>query len=1334
MADYGEIKTQPVSTASVSAIADSQENVEEEKKLTPHTLRLLRLITKSSCNAKGTKESTQRAIVLLGRIASRSDAIILWDILARLYTSLTSPDESDALGGGVIRRQNIALAMEHVAKYLPIGDQRSFLMDDNNYYDTTKECDGSASTSKGCRQWLTIQDLCKNDDTSTNTTSSDSLLDQVLEKGRLLLSCSESSFDFDNNGSGPLDENNNEMGMLARLDASVSTPGEKPRGSMQMFVKERVELQRNILSRRLGLGGMFSRPMVDVCHSGIINEMVSNEDLVDLPPPMQSSSVSTKTTSEKKKLSARERNLERLKKRRKIESKSDENDDDGKDSGDSMIRRILLLSIDHNRSSQWNSNSTRLSTHQAPQTLLATDLVFHSFHPSWHIRHGSLLGLLAILRAWRQSLWASSSSPRNIFGKWPQDILSRCMCIIALDRFGDYAGPLDVSDENNYDMDVTLRPSTAPVRDAAAQVISLLIEMAPLEEVQYPCFRILQNLFQRDVPWEVRHGAMLSIKNILEDKGGVRIFSRVDEKILKLLLDLIVHGMKDNSDDVKGACAQATSSLLSYKSYNEEEGSLVGAFVSQCAEHLWMALCLVQATSSCALDLLRCLSDLVRYDCKVVLSAVGYADPSSSAIEKLLVKLGDLIQFHSVSMRLYCLRTLAVILEPLTSTLIGNDMLHNNEYAEGQNIFTIERLLDIYCRTLIPNLFRLFWEGDFDGGASSSQKDGATSEMGVSPFQSIYESERVDTWNVIFNSVKCIFSVRSRENQSLCDTIRETIVGLLLTYLNISSTLTGTRRRTYQIDSKLDQYNCLLSAAETVIKLCACCTPSIEGVNQFLIVTVTALLRSPCIEHCELGCILLQYIGSLDQCTKFVDALEQCQVSLLLLLEEGPTCLKLYNVQNANLFRGDAVKAFCEKTMVILMRKSNIWRQCDCEDEISTILQIWSNVGKECTTNNSDQISPSVVSMRINAALGEAAVCLGPNRLPNKLTTVIRSLVTVIKNESNQCRSRICSRFIAALIRSLQILSPTNEKRAKVFNKLLTNICTMASAEVDHRKGYTSRGSKQSKEILHIVVTKVPRKFTLQSFAPIWERLKPLANTNPAGYDMSSVGDALIILCSIASALQKNSKTFSHASSSFLPTLSMLACQAPNLQIRQDAVRAINNFCEVDMTVSLPMVLPFLEKFTKAIDDDPSRLGSCTLLNAIVCSQGISLCPFVPFLLPLSMATITDSLRSAAEISSLTFAHLVRLAPLVHIEKGNDEDTPKYQVCQWGDDCSREVVEHLILGKPLPPCEIPTSLEQCLKMRKVILRKYQSEGISWMNFLRSTRLNGALCDDMGLVS
>jgi len=52
-----------------------------------------------------------------------------------------------------------------------------------------------------------------------------------------------------------------------------------------------------------------------------------------------------------------------------------------------------------------------------------------------------------MLKSWQNST-DTNYSQKN-FGRWPQDILTRCLCIIALDRFGDYSGAMIKSSKHD---------------------------------------------------------------------------------------------------------------------------------------------------------------------------------------------------------------------------------------------------------------------------------------------------------------------------------------------------------------------------------------------------------------------------------------------------------------------------------------------------------------------------------------------------------------------------------------------------------------------------------------------------------------------------------------------------------------------------------------------------------------------------------------------------------------------------------------------------------------------------------------------------------------------
>jgi|AntRauTorckE5430_2_1112549.scaffolds.fasta_scaffold01206_2 TATA-binding protein-associated factor len=1302
-------------------------NEEESKlKLSPHTLRLLRLITTSSSNTECTRQSTRQAISILSATAARSHPIIIWDILARLYTSLTSPDESDVVGGGIVRRDNVALAMEHVAKYIPMSDQRSFLVDDHVESDNDEEMNDSRSNG---RQWLRVGDFCD----GQNDAKPFHLMDRVLEKGRLLLSCNESRYDIasSSNTNGAMNEYDMESDMLAKFDASVSRKdgSQDSLRSMEDFAKERISLQRNILAKRLGLGGILSSSIVQSsCDDSGLEKIVQDEDLLETSAVVfNASTIKRQHANDRKdddsKISARDRNLERMAKRRRVEgdndtSDIDEHDKEGEEDS-STIRTLLLLSINQYETSvKQNTNSTELLSHKTPQNLLATDMIYHSFHPSWHIRHGSLLGLRAILKAWHDSsssLQGSSQCKHLIFGKWPQDILARCLCVLSLDRFGDFSGS-SIGEHSHQISNV------APVREAAAQVIALLLDMASTRPLQESCIQTLQYLNCHPKHWEVRHGALLSLKGTLELSVCSPTHNRALNTGLKELICavapiMVQQTLEDKSDDVKGACVQVVSFIIHSHSDDFMSKISMTDFVVTCSKGIWQALKNLQITASCSHDLLQCLCNLVQYDCNLVLGTIESSDQPSSAIVDLLDKLCAVMEFPSPSMQLSCLKTLSVIVEPLSNTALEKEELQTGDHM----VFDIAQTL---CKLLIK-VFESFFTNEYTIEEPSRDSNHENQN-------DILQVERQTAWTSILTALNLLVS-RNEKNH---ETIRSYAVVLLELYFGMTNhKKIQSSMWTYNISSKIHhQYRCQEVAAKAVMSFYSYMVTAVKGVDGFFLIGVLSLMTSPWIEHCELACILLQNVPK-EREAFFTNIFNFCKTHVWRLANETPVCLAIYNLQNIDSVRTQFnIKHLCESLWVKIVRRSCTKTFDEIDQRIAAIRRGWIGICQKVGINISDvntgsKMVTSLASMRLSSTIGGAVVSLGQNRLPSRLTPIIRSLITLIKNEDNMHRSRCATFFLAKLITLLQL--STNEKHRNTSHKVLSNICAMACVPrytVDSHKGFTKIGCEQSKVIVQsILVTRNANK-TLEDLKPVWQRLLPLTSSNPAQCGTHSmISEAVSMLTCVSLSLKKGSKSIVHGVSTLLPTTVVLACTSPSLEIRQDAVESLKNFCRADIDLSLPMILPYIKRYSNSTADDSKRLGSCVLLNTIVRNVGLQLCPYIRQILPIAMPAMTDSLKQCADLSSSTFSLLVRLAPLV--DNSGYHNNPKLQ---GEDQDAQKVMDHLIHGEPLPPCQLPSSILSTLKKNGIKLRDYQVEGVSWLQFLKSVRLNGALCDDMGL--
>lgn len=114
-----------------------------------------------------------------------------------------------------------------------------------------------------------------------------------------------------------------------------------------------------------------------------------------------------------------------------------------------------------------------------------------------------------------------------------QDCAIRFLCVLSLDRFGDY-----VSDQ-----------VVAPVRETCAQALGAVLKYMHPSLVCHTLNILLQ--MQRRQEWEVRHGSLLGIKYLVA----------VRQEMLKDLLDYVIHackaGLEDPDDDVRAVAAEA---------------------------------------------------------------------------------------------------------------------------------------------------------------------------------------------------------------------------------------------------------------------------------------------------------------------------------------------------------------------------------------------------------------------------------------------------------------------------------------------------------------------------------------------------------------------------------------------------------------------------------------------------------------------------------------------------------------------------------------------------------------------------------------------------------
>ncbi|CAH2106098.1 unnamed protein product [Euphydryas editha] len=158
------------------------------------------------------------------------------------------------------------------------------------------------------------------------------------------------------------------------------------------------------------------------------------------------------------------------------------------------------------------------------------------FSAAWEARHGAAGALRELLR----SRLAASAGQRagmnahqmeDAHQEWLEDMALRLLCVLALDRFGDF-----VSDQ-----------VVAPVRETCAQTLGVALAQLCADRVRLVAARVAA--LARQPQWEARHGALLAFKYLLAARQELAVECGA--------LEHLMAGLEDGAEDVSGAAAGA---------------------------------------------------------------------------------------------------------------------------------------------------------------------------------------------------------------------------------------------------------------------------------------------------------------------------------------------------------------------------------------------------------------------------------------------------------------------------------------------------------------------------------------------------------------------------------------------------------------------------------------------------------------------------------------------------------------------------------------------------------------------------------------------------------
>lgn len=213
------------------------------------------------------------------------------------------------------------------------------------------------------------------------------------------------------------------------------------------------------------------------------------------------------------------------------------------------------------------------------------------FDSRWETRHGSAIGLRHILAVHACSIGRRSFDPAmadSENARWLEDVSCRLLCVLTMDRFGDFVGDAVV----------------APVRETAAMALAAASRFMQHERAIKPMEQLLALLDsdQAKAHWEVRHALLLGVRYALAVQVDLQ---RVD-LLLPIAFAPVATCLRDDDDDVRAVAAEAlhpiTNSIV----------SLLPDRVPGLVATLWDSLLDLDDISASTGSVLRLLTELSR--------------------------------------------------------------------------------------------------------------------------------------------------------------------------------------------------------------------------------------------------------------------------------------------------------------------------------------------------------------------------------------------------------------------------------------------------------------------------------------------------------------------------------------------------------------------------------------------------------------------------------------------------------------------------------------------------------------------------------------------------
>ncbi|CAI9718030.1 TATA-binding protein-associated factor 172-like [Octopus vulgaris] len=1137
--------------------------------------------------------------------------------------------------------------------------------------------------------------------------------------------------------------------------------------------KERLIKQRQLLNKRLGL---------DMAGTlGIETDSIFNdEDLAQNKMDTNSMDRCKKSVGELVKqqlmyvtsgMSARERNKARRKARNLAKQRSKEAQQSESASNDSEpnLKKVKLslnekLEEDRLIIDVAVPNSSVEDCEEWPFESFCEVLMNDLFHNAWEIRHGAATGLREVVKLHGRGAGRATDTPVDqmviMNQTWLCDLGLRLLCVLALDRFGDF-----VADE-----------VVAPVRETCAQTLGVVINLLDSDGVHSVVSALLALLAQSQ--WEVRHGGLLGLKYLL----AVR--KNMTNELLPKILPCILEGLKDDDDDVRAVAATALVPVCNelVKLLPNEVPKIIGM--------LWEILLDLDDLTASTNSIMTLLSTLLCYP-----EGEESTQSSEHSLVELVPRLWPFLRHNIASVRKASLKTF--------HTLLNLEQNHPKNWllpllsASLRHIF--QRAL-LESNPEILTLVEKVWGQILLQVPLENLTEASVAWLGVW-FCLLMQPAKIPFDPSYILEAKH----RGRDQQLLKNPLRQ---------LNENCTSFNTETSTKQKDflGGSDCYNessleddiyitrSRMIGAKLLGKLCTFLTAvepddtdpskSLDPICKLMIFHLTsnsALQRFVVAQIIYAWGCENKYPSCTDDlkqrihtCLNEAIYFDEIAVSFTRMQTECRDFIAGLKQQGLNIeehFPPSVIltfeQAYALTSTAFDNLKTNLKpKSLQTFEERRSQLQI-------CISQTTQE--QQTYSVRVQCSLAMAAIM--QNILPEKLNPVIRPLMDCIKKEENREIQMCAANCLARLLK--MCLSRTPNPSDKVIKNLCTFLCsdssitptiklalkdsddqnnevgcteysgilTLTNQQKTPEKNYkncqqASAASNASVDLntnenevneKFLAIQRVGSECALSTIArlfqddlptevpALWSNITLNLNDNKikeansgklSETELQEIINSLQVLECVANAL---SKSLLSQVLELLPDLSGYL-QNCYTSIRHLACRVVGTLAQLDtlfvMTHIIEVVLPYLG----ASDNLTQRQGACEVLANVIDRLGVNIIPFIVLLVVPILGRMCDQNEAVRLMATHCFATLICLLPL---EAGlSDNPKMKTSLVQQKER-ERKFLEQLLDNSKIENyvVSVPITAE---------LRKYQQDGVNWLGFLNKYKLHGILCDDMGL--